>query len=305
MPTISSKPAEYSPLLISASRATDIPAFHGQWLMERLRAGFVDKLNPYNKQPQRIYFNRAKAIIFWTKNPAPLLPFLPEIINLGLAPLFLYTLNNYEAEKWEHNLPPLAERLESFIRLAKLLPPESVSWRFDPIALGKSLGPYEIVERIKAIHHIIGPWARRLIFSFVDIYPKVRQRLGKLGLDLREPGRDEKLLILNGLAEMRMNSLAPLSICACAEANEDDLNRLGLEHSSCIDALLLARLRPELAQSPEMFAQNPASAGLWGTAALKPLKDKGQRKHCRCAPSRDIGTYGLCGHGCVYCYANR
>lgn len=303
MPTISPKATEYSPLLISASRAMDIPAFHGQWLMERLRAGFVDKFNPYSHQPQRIYFNRAKAIIFWTKNPAPLLPHLPEIIDLGLTPLFLYSLNDYEAEKWEPNLPPLAKRLESFIRLARLLPLESVSWRFDPIALGGSLGPYEIVERIKAIHQTIGPWAGKLIFSFVDIYPKVRRRLGKLGLELREPDRDEKLLILKGLAEMKMNSPAPLSICACAEA--DDLNRFGLERSSCIDAPLLARLRPELAHSPELFAQNPASAGLWGRAALKPLKDKGQRRHCRCAPSRDIGTYGLCGHGCVYCYANR
>ncbi|MDA8425359.1 MAG: DUF1848 family protein, partial [Treponema sp.] len=34
-------------------------------------------------------------------------------------------------------------------------------------------------------------------------------------------------------------------------------------------------------------------------------KDPGQRPECRCAPSVDIGVYGACPAGCVYCYANR
>ena len=30
-----------APVIVSASRATDIPAFHADWFMERLRAGYV------------------------------------------------------------------------------------------------------------------------------------------------------------------------------------------------------------------------------------------------------------------------
>ncbi|MDR2103013.1 MAG: DUF1848 domain-containing protein [Treponema sp.] len=34
-------------------------------------------------------------------------------------------------------------------------------------------------------------------------------------------------------------------------------------------------------------------------------KDKNQRPRCRCVPSTDIGSYGPCPAGCVYCYALR
>ena len=295
-------PPESSPLLISASRATDIPAFHSRWLMERLRAGFVDKVNPYNNKPQRINFSRARAIIFWTKNPVPLQPYLPEIINLGLTPYFLFTLNDYETEGWEPNLPPLTERLEAFIRLADRLPPESVAWRFDPIALSGTMSAEKVLNRIRAIHNKIGHCTRKLIFSFVDIYPKVRRRLDKLGLDLREPEQNERRQILMSLADLKRENPS-LSICSCAEGGDGELKNYGIERNSCIDAFLLARLCPELANNTELFA--PALPGLFGGPSLKPLKDRGQRDQCRCAPSRDIGSYNTCGHGCVYCYANR
>ena len=293
---------EASPLIISASRATDIPAFYAPWLMERLEEGFVEKLNPYNRKPVRISFSRARAIVFWTKNPAPLLPWLPAIMERGLAPVLLFTLNDYEAENWEPNLPPLNERIATFRRLAEMLPPGSVVWRFDPIALGDSLGAEEILDRAEAIYEQIGPDISKLIFSFVDLYPKVKRRLAKLGLDLREPNQEERNKILKGLSGLSRKGASGLKVCSCAE--EADFNRYGIERSSCIDAEFLAELCPALAQSPELY-NTATSGGLFGQPAIKPLKDRGQRPLCRCAPSRDIGTYGTCGHGCVYCYANR
>jgi len=36
------------PVIVSASRSTDIPAFYSDWFMERLKAGYVKWFNPFN-----------------------------------------------------------------------------------------------------------------------------------------------------------------------------------------------------------------------------------------------------------------
>lgn len=289
------------PLVISASRATDIPAFFAQWFLERLREGFVNRVNPYQKR-LKIEFDRVRAVIFWTKNPAPMLPHLQEIIDRRLTPVFLFTLNDYEQEGWEPKLPPLSRRLETFIRLSERLPPGSVAWRFDPIALNESLTPEVVLKRLENIHRQIAFSTEKLIFSFIYMYPKVRRRLLRYGLDLRAPTPEEKKIILKGLTEIKDRSRAPLRLCGCAE--DEDMGPYGIEANSCVDAHLLARLNPELNNSPELFSR-PKAASLFAQSDLSPLKDKGQRRHCRCAPSQDIGAYNTCAHGCVYCYANR
>ena len=70
-----------APLVVSASRATDIPAFHVRWLLERLRAGYCLWRNPFNaEQKQYVTFARCKCLIFWSKNPLPLLQRLAEML---------------------------------------------------------------------------------------------------------------------------------------------------------------------------------------------------------------------------------
>lgn len=60
-----------APVIISASRSTDIPAFHSDWLLNRLKAGYCVWTNPFNQKQFYISFKNTKAIVFWTKNPAP------------------------------------------------------------------------------------------------------------------------------------------------------------------------------------------------------------------------------------------
>jgi hypothetical protein len=36
-----------APLIISASRSTDIPAFYGDWFMSRLEAGYLQWKSPF------------------------------------------------------------------------------------------------------------------------------------------------------------------------------------------------------------------------------------------------------------------
>lgn len=293
------------PLLISASRATDIPAFQIRWFMERLREGFFIRLNPYNRRSRRVETDRTRAVVFWSKNPAPLQPYLQELEERGLTCAIQFTLNDYEREGWEQGLPPLEKRIETFLDLAGRLKPGAVVWRFDPLALGPALGPAELGDRLQALaEKLLAAGLRspeKLVFSFLDLYTKVRRRLARRGLELRPPESGEARIILEGLAALK-EKWPGLDISSCAEAG--DFRAYGLRAGACLEAGWLLRLRPELAGSPELFAPSPGP-GLFGDGELKPLKDKGQRPDCRCLPSQDIGSYGTCAYGCVYCYASK
>jgi hypothetical protein len=64
-------------MIISASRRTDTPAFYSAWLLRRLREGHV--LAPYARNLKRqgsvrLSPGNVDCIVFWTKNPAPMLP---------------------------------------------------------------------------------------------------------------------------------------------------------------------------------------------------------------------------------------
>jgi len=65
-----------APEIISASRSTDIPAFYSEWFFGRINAGYTKWINPFNNAEQYISFENTKAIVFWSKNPRPLLPYL-------------------------------------------------------------------------------------------------------------------------------------------------------------------------------------------------------------------------------------
>jgi hypothetical protein len=58
-----------APLIISASRSTDIPAFYGDWLMERLKAGYVRWKSLFGGRPVYVSFAKTRVFVFWSKNP--------------------------------------------------------------------------------------------------------------------------------------------------------------------------------------------------------------------------------------------
>jgi len=292
---VAAKEEAARPLVLSASRATDIPAERGRWFIERLRAGFLTRINPVNGRARRVELGQARAVVFWTKDPAPFLPYLAEVMDRGLVPVFQFTLNDYEAEGWEPNLPPLSERVETFHELAGRLAPGSVIWRFDPLALGPKLSAEALAGRLTALAGRLRGSCERLVVSFLDLYPKVVRRLARLGANPRPPGPAETEALLEAFKRLKESPGPPLSLSACAEAG--DYSAWGLTPARCVDAELLARLAPGLAGRPELFA---GSGG-----RMRPLKDRGQRPLCGCAPSQDIGRYGTCGLACAYCYAGR
>ena len=109
---------ELVPVIITASRATDIPAYYGDWFIQRLHAGYCHWVNPFNRELSRVSFAKTRAIVFWTKNAIPFIDRLPEVDAFDKGYYFTYSLNDYVQERWEPNIPALSERMENFCALS-------------------------------------------------------------------------------------------------------------------------------------------------------------------------------------------
>ncbi len=282
-------PSKLEPVIISASRRTDIPAFYSEWFINRVQSGFFVKVNPYNHRQQKqisLLQDDVAAFVFWTKNPFPLMPSLPLLETLGHRYLFHFTLNNYP-KVWEPRIPPLNERMTTFRRLSEQIGPEKVIWRYDPIIVSDVDPASYHLEQFSRIANSLRGYTQRVMISLVTLYDKVLLNMKRSDLaqsirlkDLRAPECQQELCVfMKGLASIaKMNDLR---IYSCSE--KADLTAYNIQPGSCIDSQLLNQL----------FDLD-----------LKPAKDKYQRPECHCAPSIDMGFYDTCRFGCLYCYAN-
>ena len=309
-----------APIIISASRSTDIPAFYAKWFFNRLAIGYCVWYNPFNQQPMYISFERCRAIVFWTKNPKPILPYLHKLDERDIHYYFQVTLNDYVREEFEPNVASIESRIETFKELSNMIGKERVIWRFDPLIVTKEITPRELLTRIWNIGNKLKGYTDKLVFSFVDVkaYRKVQSNLVKeTGLftkgdvESAEMNESQRREIVEGLVKIREAWKAEgwnLTIATCAE--EVNLEKYGIEHNRCIDGELMKRIFSEDEEfiyylhtlkwsERDMFGQLPPLP-----TKKKNVKDTGQRKVCGCMVSKDIGMYNTCRHFCVYCYAN-
>jgi hypothetical protein len=295
-----------APLIVSASRSTDIPAFYGDWFMERLRRGYSKWINPWSGAPLYVSFANARLFVFWSKNPEPFLPHLAEVGRMGYQSSFLFTLNDYEPEGLEPHVPPLEERIGTFQSLSRMMGKARVVWRWDPLLLSSSLDMDGLLERVRRVGDAVAPCTERMVLSFIDIakYPKVARNLRKQGSgSVREFTPSEEVEFAAGLSEL--NRSWNLTLSACGEKR--DLSRFGIHRGQCISYDLMVReFRGD--RVLQGFLGKPGSADLkeGGPPFCTPdhLRDPGQRSACGCVVSKDIGQYGTCPHLCLYCYAN-
>jgi len=141
-------------MILSVSRRTDIPAFYSDWFFDRLKKGYFLVPNPFidNKKVAKVAVSPVKVetnilggrdisgnidgIIFWTKNPKPMLERLDEIADYKY--IFMYTLNSY-GEDFETQVAPIEERIEIFKQLASKIGKDRMYWRYDPIFFTEEL----------------------------------------------------------------------------------------------------------------------------------------------------------------------
>jgi hypothetical protein len=266
-------------MIISASRRSDIPAFYGEWFMNRLRAGELLVRNPMQpRQVSRIELSPQKvdAIVFWTKNPAAFLPYLQEIDAMGYPYYFLFTITPYN-RVFEPGLPEKKSLIETFRQLSGMIGPERTVWRYDPVILTPELTPEWHTKAFARLSEELAGYTERCILSFLDEYRKVKARMHHIPYSL--PDR----AIMSGVAGQcfRLADKHGITLFTCSE--DIDLSCSGIGHSRCIDSELMERIGGKPLQGVR--------------------KDQGQRKACGCMESRDIGTYDTCAHGCIYCYA--
>jgi hypothetical protein len=271
-------------MIISVSRRTDIPAFYAAWFMERLREGFCLVPNPYNPAQQSTVSLRPEEVdvlVFWTRNPRPLFPFLKEMDERGYRYYFLMTVMDNPKAIDRHG-PSLAEALSAFQTLSERIGPEKVIWRYDPI-LFSTVTPCSFhLEKYAAIAGGMKGFTRRSIISLADLYKKVRRRfkaLEKEGIRLLDPEEQEVGELLSGIA--RIAGEQGMTVQSCAQ--ENSLEAFGIRPGKCIDHEWIARV----------FGKT-----------VDPKKDPSQRKACGCVTSRDIGMYDSCLYECLYCYAS-
>jgi DNA repair photolyase len=277
-----------APIIISASRSTDIPGCYADWFMNRIKKGYVAWINPFNRVPSFISFKNVRVIIFWTKNPSPIIPHLYELDNKNIHYYFQFTLNDYSSEKIECGIPDLSNRISAFQELSRLIGRERVIWRYDPLFLSNNIHIDDLITRIHHIGTQIHEFTFKLVFSFIDIleYKKVRSSLDDSSI--REFTSEEMIEFAEKLAQI--NKLWGLELSTCAESI--NLSSLGIQHNKCIDGDLMSYLFPDDLDL-NLFLRKNAK------------KDKGQRESCGCIISKDIGQYNTCYHQCKYCYANR
>lgn len=265
-------------MILSVSRRTDIPSYFSDWFFERLKEGYVYTKNPMNpKQISKLEVSpdMVDCIVFWTKNPEPMLDRLKELEPYPFY--FQFTLTSY-GKDIEANLPHKKEvLLPTFQRLSGKIGSKRVIWRYDPILFTKRYTPEYHVKAFRQMAEALRGYTEKCVISFVDTYAKNKKNMQALGV--YELPKEELEVFAKALCEIAKEN--DMVMASCAE--QIDLAHCGIAHNACIDRSLIEEIIG---------------------CKLKGAKDKNQRGECGCMESIDIGTYHTCENGCVYCYAN-
>ncbi len=265
-------------MILSVSRRTDIPNYYWEWFLQRIREGYLYVRNPMNAhQVSKIVLSPevVDGMVFWTKNPEPMLAGLEQL--QAYPYYFQFTLTGYGTDI-EPGIPHKRFRMiPVFQQLSHKIGQEKVIWRYDPILFTDKYTPEYHLKAFTEIAEKLQGFTSKCVISSVDLYAKNKQNMEKLHTYFL--AGDELFNFSEKLA--RTAKAHGIKLAACAE--ETDLTSCGIEPGCCIDR--------------ELFEQISGYK-------IRGGKDKNQRKECGCLESVEVGAYHTCKNGCLYCYAN-
>lgn len=264
-------------MIINTGSRTDTVQYYSEWLLKRFKEGFVYSRNP-------LFFNKVTkyelnpevvdCVIFCSKNYEPILERLHEITD-RFNTYFYYTITAY-GKDIEPNVPSIEDSIETLIKLSEIVGEKKIAWRYDPILLTEKYTKNRHYETFDYMSEKLSPYIDRCIFSFVEMYKKLKTNMPEIIL-LTPEDKDE---IAKNIGLIAKKNKILLQTCATLENYE----KYNIIQSGCITAEIL---------------------GTANGVTFSNIKHSGNRKGCRCMESRNIGDYDTCPNGCKYCYANQ
>ena len=262
-------------MILQTGQRTDIPAFYGQWFINRVKAGFVDVRNPYHPNQIMRYMinhNIVDGIAFCTKNPLPFIQYLPYIADYHQY--WHMTITPYGTDI-EPYVPPYEQVINGFKTISNGLNPQSMVWRYDPILINHTYSVDFHCESFYKIAKSLEGYTDTVVASYLDIYDKVLRNFP----EGKRPPKDIQIRLMKNLVDIA-NQFG-MTLKTCGEG--DTFKHIGADTSGCLTIDCYERA--------------------WNVK-LKVPKKRPARPECNCYLHGDIGAYDTCSHFCRYCYAN-
>ncbi len=262
-------------MILNTGNRTDIPAFYSKWLMNRIHEGFVLVRNPYaHDQISRYPLDpeSVEVIVFCSKNPAPMLPYIEE---LKVFRMFWFVTITPYGKDIEPNVPDKKEVLETFRKLSEKVGHKAMSWRYDPVFISAK---YSIDYHKKAFEKMateLDGYTDQVVISYIDLYEKTKKNFP----EAREVSDAEQEELTKYFVNIAKSHHMKVRLCH----EKESLARYGADVSGCLSKQVLE----EAIDEKLVIARRPEA-----------------RQGCACLLNNDIGTYNSCGHLCRYCYAN-
>lgn len=264
-------------MIIQTGMRTDIPAFYSEWLMNRIKEGYVLVRNPYNPLQVTKYSLSPEVVdllAFCTKNPTPMLKHMDRLRQYGQY--WFVTITPYGTEI-EPNVPDKKTVMEDFKKLSNIVGIDSIGWRYDPILIDQLHTVEWHIQEFEKMASNLSGYTHICVISFIDIYQKVARNFP----EAKAVTASYRIRI--GKEFIKIAAKYDMVIRPCAEGNE--LAAYGADCSGCMTVDTYEKaLHTHLDVPKQKINQRNGT--------------------CACLLGVDIGAYDTCGHLCRYCYAN-